>query len=252
MNKNSTGYTALCCLMSACVVLLYHTGTSFVKAMAKKDESAVHQIVEEQAGMQVYLSGLSRLKDEDAFYIFDEIEAGQGKGQEAHDEEGATERKECQVQDAFCRKVEAVNLEYAMTADAVTEVPAIQLNASDYECLLKIVQSEAGICDQKGKILIANVVLNRMQSQYFPDTVEEVVYQENQFSPVENGSIDEVSISDETELAVAMALSGTDYSEGALFFAARGLADAKNMAWFDESLDFLFEHDGHEFFTLKE
>lgn len=207
MKKSSTGYVALYCLMSACMVLLYHTGTLLIPAQAKeeKEEVAIYQVSEQSAG----------------------------------------------VQDAFCRKAEVVNLESAVAADAVTKTSLIQLNSEDYECLLKIVQSEAGVCDQKGKILVANVVLNRMQSQYFPDTVEGVVYQKNQFSPVENGSIDKVAITEETREAVSMALSGTDYSEGALFFAARSLADQKNMAWFDESLDFLFEHDGHEFFTLK-
>ncbi|MCI7097968.1 MAG: cell wall hydrolase [Lachnospiraceae bacterium] len=127
----------------------------------------------------------------------------------------------------------------------------IRLDKADYECLLKIVESEAGICDRKGKILVANVVLNRMNSCSFPDTVTEVVYQKNQFSPVKNGSIDQVTVSGETREAVSLALSGTDYSQGALFFVARKLADEENMEWFDSSLKYLFEHDGHEFYTLK-
>ena len=32
---------------------------------------------------------------------------------------------------------------------------------------------------------------------------------------------------------------------------ARKYADSKRMKWFDEKLDFLFEHGGHDFFTLK-
>lgn len=247
MKKNSTGYTALCCLMSACMILLYHTGAFFMEAQAKEEESAACQIPDQSAGVQVYLDRLSDLSEEEASAIFDFVETGQKK-----DTDESMEVQEYLVQDAFCRQAETMNVEPAIVADVVTDAPLIQLNSNDYECLLKIVQSEAGICDQKGKILVANVILNRMQSQYFPDTVEDVVYQENQFSPVENGSIDKVSITEETRQAVSMALSGTDYSEGALFFAARNLADEKNMAWFDESLDFLFEHDGHEFFTLKE
>lgn len=248
MKKNSTRYAALCCLISACFILLYQTGVLFIKVQAKEEEPAVYQIPKEEAGMQVYLDELCNMGEMDISGISDfSLEIEQEKIQEE-----ATKVQEYVAQDAFCRQAEAVNLEPAIAADAITETSLIHLGAADYECLLKIVQSEAGICDQKGKVLIANVVLNRMQSQYFPDTVEEVVYQKNQFSPVENGSIDKVSITDETRQAVSMALSGTDYSEGALFFAARGLADEKSMAWFDESLDFLFEHDGHEFFTMKE
>ena len=48
-----------------------------------------------------------------------------------------------------------------------------------------------------------------------------------------------------------LALNGIDYSEGALFFVARKHAEEKNLNWFDNSLEFLFEHDGHEFFKCK-
>ena len=40
---------------------------------------------------------------------------------------------------------------------------------SDYNVLLRIVQAEAGGCDMKGKILVANVILNRVESDEFPD-----------------------------------------------------------------------------------
>ena len=126
-----------------------------------------------------------------------------------------------------------------------------QLTEEDYDCLLRIVEAEAGICDEKGKILVANVVLNRMETTEFPDTVREVVYQDHQFSPVSSGRIDRVTITDETVEAVQKALNGIDYSEGALFFVARKHAEEKNLNWFDNSLEFLFEHDGHEFFKCK-
>ena len=198
---------------------------------------------EVQAGMQFYLDQLTELENEK---IFQEILLKEN--------EKETENSQIQqenIQNAFCSQAQVMAAEPAMAADSVSTSSVIQLNASDYECLLRIVESEAGICDKKGKVLIANVILNRMESSYFPDTVEEVVYQKNQFSPVENGSIDRVTVTEETKEAVSMALSGTDYSEGALFFAARDLADQKNMDWFDDTLDFLFEHDGHEFFTIR-
>ena len=69
-----------------------------------------------------------------------------------------------------------------------------------------------------------------------------------QFSPVKNGTIDTVSISEETKQAVELALDGTDLSKGALYFAARNAANEKNMRWFDTHLVRLFAHGGHEFF----
>lgn len=126
------------------------------------------------------------------------------------------------------------------------------LDESDLEVLLRIVEAEAGCEDEDGKLLVANVVLNRVNSDKFPETVTDVVFQQEkgvtQFSPVANGSYYRVRISEETVNAVERALMGEDISDGALYFAARKYADSEKMKWFDENLTFLFSHGGHEFF----
>ncbi len=123
----------------------------------------------------------------------------------------------------------------------------------DYSNLLRIVEAEASGEDETGKLLVANVVLNRVKDEDFPDTITEVIFQKNkgvtQFSPISNGRFWKVEISEETISAVNRALSGEDVSQGALYFAARKYADAENMRWFDERLNYLFTHGGHEFFT---
>lgn len=130
---------------------------------------------------------------------------------------------------------------------------ASSISLEDYDNLLRIVEAEAGGEDEVGKILVANVVLNRVESEEFPDSITEVIFQKTngvtQFSPVADGRFLEVTVSEETITAVNKALSGEDYSGGALYFAARKYADSGNMRWFDENLTFLFEHGGHEFFT---
>ena len=127
------------------------------------------------------------------------------------------------------------------------------LTEEDRDALLRIVEAEAGSEDEEGKLLVANVVLNRVKDQHFPDTVKDVVTQrENgitQFSPVSNGRFYRVTVSEETEDAVERALEGEDISQGALYFAARKYADSERMKWFDDHLVFLFEYGGHEFFT---
>lgn len=119
---------------------------------------------------------------------------------------------------------------------------------SDYNVLLRIVQAEAGGCDMKGKILVANVILNRVESDEFPDTITDVVYEKRQFSPVSNGSINRCKVEEETVEAVDRALAGEDYSEGALFFMNRRASSGNNVSWFDTHLDYLFQHGAHEFF----
>ena len=150
---------------------------------------------------------------------------------------------------------ETAEIEEGVSVQEETTEYVYDLSERDMELLLRIVEAEAGCEDEDGRILVANVVLNRMESELFPDSVAEVVLQTNngvsQFSPVSSGSIWTVEISEETREAVEKALEGETISQGALFFAARKYADSKRMKWFDEKLDFLFEHGGHDFFTVK-
>lgn len=123
----------------------------------------------------------------------------------------------------------------------------IKYTDEDYQVLLRIVQAEAGICDPKGKILVADVIINRVLSGKFPDSVKAVVYQPSQFQPVSNGTINTVKVTAETIECVDRALTGEDYSNGALYFMNRR-ASGSAASWFDRRLTYLFAHDGHEFF----
>lgn len=165
--------------------------------------------------------------------------------------------KEYMVEISGIRSSEQRVLTYAVLDKAPLEVAemvdVVTLSLEDYENLLRIVEAEAGGEDEIGKILVANVILNRVECDSFPNTVSEVIFQQSngvyQFSPVGNGRFDTVRVSDATIQAVNKALEGEDYSQGALYFAARKYADSSCMQWFDQSLTFLFEHGGHEFFT---
>ncbi len=128
------------------------------------------------------------------------------------------------------------------------EEPKMSYSEQDYAVLQRIVQAEAGGCDMTGKILVANVVLNRVRAGEFPDSVTDVVYQKSQFSPVSDGSINHCKVSAQTVEAVNRALSGEDYSQGALYFMNRGASHARNVHWFDRELTYLFRHESHEFY----
>ncbi len=143
-------------------------------------------------------------------------------------------------------------VEYAVLNVSEKDIQAEQLSEEDYHVLCRIVQAEAGCEDITGKILVANVVLNRVHDERFPDSVSEVVFQYSgntaQFSPVSDGSFYRVNVSGETVEAVNRALQGEDYSEGALYFAARSAAGTQRMQWFDRCLTRLFAYGGHEFY----
>lgn len=128
---------------------------------------------------------------------------------------------------------------------------SVAITEQEKSYLLHLVAAEAGGCDMVGQILVANVVLNRVESSVFPNTVEGVIFQKNQFSPTINGAIWSSTITDSVREAVERALNGEDFSEGATFFSARARLDYSSMSWFDNNLNWLFKHDGHEFYSLK-
>lgn len=129
---------------------------------------------------------------------------------------------------------------------------AVSLSEKEYHILTRIVEAEAGNLDQKSKILVANVILNRMKHDEFPDTVEEVVFQNVkgavQFSPIADGRYYSVRIAESTKESVDRALAGEDYSQGALYFMERSMSASGNVRWFDECLTKLFKYESHEFF----
>ena len=127
-----------------------------------------------------------------------------------------------------------------------------KLSTDELEVLQRIVEAEATGEDIYGKILVANVVINRVNDEQFPDTISEVVFQKSggsyQFSPTRDGRYWSVNISKSTIEAVSRALSGEDYSQGALYFFARKLTSQSKAQWFDEALHRLFRYGCHEFF----
>ena len=129
----------------------------------------------------------------------------------------------------------------------------LTMSDEDYETLLKIVEAEAGGEDDIGKILVANVIFNRIEHPEFPSTVTEVVWQNvagsPQFSPTVDGRIHTVTVSEETREAVNRAIDGEDYSQGALYFVEESTADQDNVNWFKSDLKFLFKHGVHAFYT---
>lgn len=98
---------------------------------------------------------------------------------------------------------------------------------SEEELLLlqKIVMAEAEGEPYQGKVAVANVVLNRLRSANFPDTIYKVIYQKSQFSPVANGRLNRVKPNEDCIKAVNAALSGVkEVPDDTYFFLSLKLA----------------------------
>lgn len=167
------------------------------------------------------------------------------------DKEGISEASETiDVREEITEECQE-STDIVMYSNPVVYENTLCANEEEYVVLTRIVEAEASGEGLEGKRLVANVILNRVHCEKFPDTITKVVFQKNQFSPILDGRFYEVTVSQETKEAVNQALSGVDFSQNALFFSARSKADPDNMSWFDNNLKWLFAYGGHEFYTLR-
>lgn len=119
---------------------------------------------------------------------------------------------------------------YIIPTVAENDVDVVEVSESDLEneefcdsleILALCVEAEAGNQDLLGKRLVADVILNRVESPRFPDTIEGVISQKYQFTTYWDGSMDVITEpSEETFEAVKMELYGQRLDEDILFFTA--------------------------------
>jgi N-acetylmuramoyl-L-alanine amidase len=102
-----------------------------------------------------------------------------------------------------------------------TEVPAVSMSNEEKDLFARLVEAEAKGESYEGKVAVATVVLNRVDSPQFPNTVTEVINQvvgnSYAFSPVQNGEINNTA-SDESIRAVDEALMRKDRLNESIFF----------------------------------
>ncbi|WP_165444022.1 cell wall hydrolase [Lachnoclostridium sp. Marseille-P6806] len=91
----------------------------------------------------------------------------------------------------------------------------------DLELLACVVQAEAGNQDLKGKELVVNVVLNRMDSDQFPNTIKEIIFQPGQFSTATDGALDRAyyTVTEDDYLSIQRTLTNR-IDRDILFFTA--------------------------------
>ncbi|MEG1345060.1 MAG: cell wall hydrolase [Clostridia bacterium] len=91
---------------------------------------------------------------------------------------------------------------------------------SDMTSLLaRLVNGEAEGEPYLGQVAVAAVILNRVKSSEFPNTISGVIYQKGQFSCVKDGNFDKPIKKDSTVYKAAKeAMNGADPTNGALYF----------------------------------
>lgn len=106
----------------------------------------------------------------------------------------------------------------------ISESSAEEIAEEDISLIALVTMAEAeGECE-KGKRLVIDTILNRMDSEHFPDTVYDVIYQPYQFSSMWNGRVDRCEVRDDICQLVKEELEvRTNYD--VIFFTAGGYSD---------------------------
>lgn len=114
--------------------------------------------------------------------------------------------------------------------------------------LSKIIESEASGEPFNGKVAVGEVILNRVKSEDFPDTIWEVIFDSKfgiQFEPVANGSIYNTP-SAESIKAAKTALDGSNYVSNCLYFLNPRIASSN---WISKNRQYYTTISQHDFYV---
>lgn len=136
----------------------------------------------------------------------------------------------------------------APSAPSEPSDPLASYDENDVYWLARIIEAEAGGESGEGKLAVANVVLNRVASGSYPDTIYDVIFDTKygtQFEPTSNGAIYNTP-SEESIEAAKRALSGENNIGGALYFYNPSLVDA---VWIRTNCTYIQTIGCHNFYA---
>ncbi|GEM_PF-204176 len=93
-----------------------------------------------------------------------------------------------------------------------------KLPSPELVLLAKIIEVEAGYESFEGQVAVGNVIMNRVNSSAFPDTIQEVIYQPGQFPPAAKGMLEDLDPDEDALDAAKAVLDGEMLVPGALYF----------------------------------
>ena len=119
---------------------------------------------------------------------------------------------------------------------AATKNKKTKSTVSERKLLAALIYCEAGNQPHKGKVAVGAVVLNRMKSKSYPNTMKKVIYQRGQFGPAITGKLDRVLAANQIPKACYKAaddaLAGENPVGDALYFGCGNYGKKIGDHWF--------------------
>ena len=129
-----------------------------------------------------------------------------------------------------------------VTESQEKRIKGFEITYDEAQMLMKIAQAEAGIDGKQGMAMVMAVVLNRVDDDRFPDSIEEVIFQEHQFSPIADGRYEEAEPDVECHLALAEIERGEYNTVDALYF------ENASQSWQASNCEYLGTVGHHRFY----
>ena len=110
--------------------------------------------------------------------------------------------------------------------------------------LSRIIYAESGNQSLEGQMAVGNVVMNRVASPAYPNTVQGVLAQKNQFTTYKSGALANRTPNQSSVIAAKLVLDGGEVEEtdGALYF------DSSSNSWASRNREFAATLGGHKFY----
>ena len=134
-----------------------------------------------------------------------------------------------EAQQAYIEKVEEERRAAEEAQRLAEEKAAEEARMADQRLLAALIFCEAGNQPYEGQVAVGAVVMNRVNSGSYPNTIRDVIYQSGQFGPAMTGWLDSVlskgSYTDSAMQAAADAMAGSNPVGDCLYFGTgnRGL-----------------------------
>ena len=131
--------------------------------------------------------------------------------------------------------------------ETIPETPlpdVVMLTEEEKQLLLKLGMAERGNTGcVECTALVMNTVLNRQKDSRFPSSIRNIIYAQDQFTPVMDGSYEKAEPNELCEQALEMVIKGWDESQGALYYEW-----CEGESWHSKNLELLFQHCDTRFY----
>lgn len=126
----------------------------------------------------------------------------------------------------------------------VTKTYYDNLSSEEIFLLEVTIQHEVGNFSKTYKRYVAELIYNRIQSEDFPDTVKEVLFQKGQFQGIQSWAYSGIEIDNKTREVIYEVFSKQYTTHPATFYYNPALSEYESVMWFEYSgdVEYVFSH----------